>query len=244
MLPKCRLLNGLATLAYYAGRYDESKTLAGQALVLGREIGDLPQIAAASVLLTFNPKPDEDPRLIMARYDEIRSIALALGDGLLLARNLNNLAEWHRNKGHVAEAAARYEESLAIHRELKNPGMITVVLCNYARLLLGQGDTVRGRGHLGEAFAVATANGLRGMDEHLSNRRRFRQRGGERAARPHVAFLARMRRAPARSVDERSRALPPAPRDARRRGPTPSGAALAQAALDERNWLARESPDD
>ena len=36
-----------------------------------------------------------------------------------------------------------------------NPGMITVVLCNYARLLLGQGDTVRGRGHLGKTRALA-----------------------------------------------------------------------------------------
>jgi predicted ATPase/DNA-binding winged helix-turn-helix (wHTH) protein len=255
LLPKCRLLNGLATLAYYAGRYEESKTLAGQALALGREIGDLPQIAAASVLLTFNPKPDEDPRLIMARYAEIRSIALTLGDGLLLARNLNNLAEWHRNKGHVAEAAAGYEESLAIHRGLKNPGMITVVLCNYARLLLGQGDTVRGRAHLGEAFAVATANGLRGMDEHLLEigaALAVLRSEPERAARLHGASLTRMRDGGAKreSVDEAflepllagARAtLGAAAFDVAER----AGAALKrEAALDELSgWLAN-LPDD
>ena len=35
-LPQCRLLNGLATLVYYMGRYDESKALAAEALALAR----------------------------------------------------------------------------------------------------------------------------------------------------------------------------------------------------------------
>ena len=46
-LPKCRLLNGLATLVYYMWRDDESKALAAEALALAREIGDLTQIASA-----------------------------------------------------------------------------------------------------------------------------------------------------------------------------------------------------
>jgi predicted ATPase/DNA-binding winged helix-turn-helix (wHTH) protein len=254
-LPRCRLVNGLATIVYYMGRYDESKALAGQGLVIAREIGDLPQIAAASVLLTFNPNPDEDPRLIMARYDEIRSIALALGDGLLMARNLNNLAEWHRNKGHLTDAAACYEESLATHRELKNPGMITVVLCNYARLLLSQGELARADANLREAFAIAPAHGLRGMDEHLLEvgAALAALRGeSERAARLHGASLARIRDGGAKreSVDEaflapllagaRS-ALGPAAFDAAER----AGAALKrEASLDELGaWLADRGDD-
>jgi hypothetical protein len=202
-LPRCRLINGLANMC----RDDESKALAEQGLAIAREIGDLPQIAAASVLLAYYPEPDEDPRRIMARYDEIRSIALALGDSFLLGRNLNNLAEWHRNQGHGAEAAASYEESLAILRKLKHPGMITAVLCNHARLLLGLGEEARARANLDEAFAVVSAHGLPGMHEHLLEvgaALAARRADPERAARLHGASLARLREGGAEreSLDE------------------------------------------
>jgi predicted ATPase/DNA-binding winged helix-turn-helix (wHTH) protein len=206
-LARCRLVIGLATLAYYMGRYEESMALAEQGLALGRQVGDLTQIASALVLVTFGAKPDDDPAFIMARYDEISAIADALGDRLLMARNLNNLGEWHRNNGRSADAEARYEESLAVHRALNNPGMIAVVLCNYARLLIAEGQTQRPRAHLDEAFAVAEANGLRGMDEHLLEVAAglAAVRGdAASAARLHGASLARMREAGAKreSTDE------------------------------------------
>ena len=138
-LPQCRLLNGLATLVYHMGRYDESKALAAEALAVARRIGDMTQIASALVLLTYGKKADEDPEPILASYEEIRSIAAGLGDKGLMARNLNNLAEWHRLRGMSADAAACYEEALALHREEETPGMITVVLCNYAPAAAGPG---------------------------------------------------------------------------------------------------------
>ena len=102
----------------------------------------------------------------MARYEEISTIARTTGDRLLMGRNLNNMAEWYRVRGNAVEAGACYEESLANHRAM-NPGMVAVVLCNYARLLIGQGETERPRAQLIECIAIAEANGLRGMDEHL-----------------------------------------------------------------------------
>ncbi len=104
------------------GRYDESKALAAEALALAREIGDLTQIASALVLLTFGMKPDEDARAIEASYEEINSIATTLGDDGLMARNLNNLAEWHRLCGSSADAAACYERSLALDSPPGEPG--------------------------------------------------------------------------------------------------------------------------
>jgi ATP/maltotriose-dependent transcriptional regulator MalT len=44
---------------------------------------------------------------------------------------------------------------------------MAVVLCNYAQLQLSQGDVARGRALLNEAFAHATAHGLRNMDRHV-----------------------------------------------------------------------------
>jgi predicted ATPase/DNA-binding winged helix-turn-helix (wHTH) protein len=208
-LPKCQLINGLATLAYYMGRYDESRELAEEGLALARRIGDLRQIAGALVLLTFYKTTGEDPPSMMARYGEIRRIAVTLGDGRLLARNLNNLAEWHRLRGMSADAAACYEESLALHRDRshENPGMITVVLCNYARLLLGQGETARARTLLNEAYAITTTHGLRGMDRHVLEvgaALAALRAEPERTARLHGAALARIRDSGAKreSVDE------------------------------------------
>jgi tetratricopeptide (TPR) repeat protein len=164
---KCRLLIGLATIAYYMGRYDESLALAEEGLALARALGDLTEIAGASVLLSFNARPDDDPAAVRARYDEIDAIARATGDRLLLGRNLNNIAEWHRNRGDAAEAAACYEASLAAHRPVNHPGMIAVVLCNYARLLISLGESERPRAQLVECLDLAEANGLRGMNEHV-----------------------------------------------------------------------------
>jgi predicted ATPase/DNA-binding winged helix-turn-helix (wHTH) protein len=192
----CRLINGVATLAHYMGRYEESKSLAEQALATARRIGDLREIANALVLLTFVSKASDDPAPLMARYDEIRAIAAALGDRTLLARNLNNLAEWHRLQGASAEAAACYEEAIAVQRELGNPGNLAVVVCNHARLLLGQGDQARGAALLCEAYELAAGHGLRGMDKHLLEigAGLAAMRGEpERSARLHGAALRRMR---------------------------------------------------
>jgi predicted ATPase/DNA-binding winged helix-turn-helix (wHTH) protein len=205
--PRCRLVIGLATLAYYMGRYDESRTLAAQGLAEARVVGDLGQVASALVLLTFSAKADDDPRLVIARYEEISAIALATGDLLLKGRNLNNLAEWHRACGRPAEAAACYEKSLATHRAANNPGMIAIVLCNYARLLIGQGQSGGARAQLVECIGIARANGLRGMDEHLLEIGVGLAVGhGDAvdAARLHGASLARMRESGAKreTVDE------------------------------------------
>ena len=194
--PTCRLLNGLATIAYYIGRYDEAKTLAGQALALARRIDDATQIANALVTLTFEKTPGEDPAAILARYDEIGRIAATLGDGPLTGRNFNNLAEWHRQCGRIAEAQACYEESLRFVRSAGNPGMITVVLCNFARLLLSQGDAPRGRDAVKEAVAITATHGPRSMERHaIEVGAALAALEGDpgRAARLHGASLARMR---------------------------------------------------
>jgi predicted ATPase/DNA-binding winged helix-turn-helix (wHTH) protein len=255
-LAKCRVLSGVATLIYYMGRYDESRALAEQALAIGRELGNLPEIAFASVLVSFHHKPDEAPPLIAARYEERRNIATKLGDRLLMARNLNNLAEWQRSQGHNAAAEAGYEESLAITRgEPKRPGLSITILSNYACLLLSQGKVARGAAHLREMFAIAAAHALRESDEHLlavGAALAAMRDEPERAARLHGASLAKMREAGAKreKLDEaflapllaRARsALGPAAFDAAER----AGAALRrEATLDElRDWLAR-LPDD
>jgi hypothetical protein len=85
--------------------------------------------------------------------------------------------------------------------------MITVVLCNYARLLLGQGDMARGRRLLGEAFALTTTHDLRSMEKHVfevgAALAALRADPG-RAAGLHGASLARMRDGGAKreSIDE------------------------------------------
>jgi tetratricopeptide (TPR) repeat protein len=253
-LPQCRLLNGLATLVYYMGRHDESKALAAEALAVARRIGDLTQIASALVLLTYGKKADADPEPILASYEEIRGIAAGLGDKGLMARNLNNLAEWHRLRGMSADAAACYEEALALHREAETPGMITVVLCNYARLRLGQGDAAQGGNLLGEAFTLTRAHGLSALDTHVLEvgaALAALRAEPEQAARLHGASLARLHDGGAKrdSLDEafltpllaRARAaLGAAAYDAAER----AGAALArETALDDLGvWLA--SPRD
>jgi tetratricopeptide (TPR) repeat protein len=154
-------------MAFNMGRYAESKEFATEALALAREIGDLAEIAKTLQNLTLERNPADDPQVALARYEEIRGIAATLGDIQLLAGNLNNMGEWHRDAGRGAEAAACSEESLALSRRSGNPRAIPIVLCNYAQLLLGEGDVVRGRTLLNEAFTMTMEHGLRSMERHV-----------------------------------------------------------------------------
>ena len=154
------------------------------------------EIAKTLQNLTLERNLADDPQVALARYEEIRSIAATLGDIQLLAGNLNNMGEWHREAGRGAEAAACYEESLALGRRSGNPRLIPVVLCNYAQLLLGQGDVVRGHTLLNEAFTVTMEHGLRSMERHVlavGAALAAMRADPQRAARLHGASLALMR---------------------------------------------------
>jgi len=252
-LARCRLLRGLGVMASNMGRYAESKEFATEALALARESGDLAEIAKTLQNLTTNLT--EDPQVALARHEEIRSIAATLGDFHLMAGNLNNLGEWHRHGGRDTEAAACYEESLALNLKSGNPRGMAIVLCNYAQLQLSQGDVARGRTLLNEAFATATAHGLRNMDRHVlavGAALAAKRADPEWAARMNGASLALMREGGTKreSVDEAFLApLLAAARESL--GPTAfeaaerAGASLPrETALDELGaWLAR-LPDE
>lgn len=85
----------------------------------------------------------------------------------MLGAALNNLAELHRDCGHLAAAEVCYEESIVIARELEFPGGIFVPLCNLARLSVAAGKLARARALLLESLALAVAAGLKGMGEDL-----------------------------------------------------------------------------
>jgi len=192
----CRVLSGVATLVYYMGRYDESRALAEQALGIGRELESLPEIAFALVLLTMSPGPNEDPRLTEARHEEIRGIATTLGDRLLMTRNLNNLAEWHRSRGNNAAAEAGYAEAIVIARdELKSPEIVILFLANHTCVLLSEGKIARASAQLREMLAITAAHGLRGGEPlFMVGAALAALRGdAERAIRLHGASLANLR---------------------------------------------------
>ena len=92
---------------------------------------------------------------------------MTLGDRLLMVRNLDNFAEAHRAAGDARAAAQCYGEAIDICRELDSPGMLAIVACNFARLLITQGQSESARAHLQESLVVARAHANFGMNHHL-----------------------------------------------------------------------------
>ena len=167
---------------------------------LARAAGDLKAVADALTLLSNAAAPTGDDHEADARLAEVRWIAGQLGDRLLMARTLNNIGERHRASGRNAEASACYDEALAIAREIGQPAALSVIACNYARLLIASGELSRSPAYLLESFTVSQENHLPGLDRHLLEvtaalgRRARRARGRRSSA----------RRGPRRARDKRA----------------------------------------
>ena len=123
-------LMGLAHAHHIAGRTDEARRLAAQALRLSRRRGDkareINQLTSLGVM-HFN---DNDFDGAIQHLVEARKIAEETDDAQAIAELANNLAVIRRNFGNLEEAEELFSLALRYYETVSNPRSQTLVMVN------------------------------------------------------------------------------------------------------------------
>jgi predicted ATPase/DNA-binding winged helix-turn-helix (wHTH) protein len=164
------VLNAAGVLAYHQGDYPAARALHEESLVIRRELGDRPGIAASLGNLGNVAFNQGDYPAATALQEQSLAIRRELGDRYGIATTLNNLGAVAINQGDYPATRAVLEESLALGRELKNPHSIALSLSNLGHVALNQGDHPAARALLEEGLAIRRDLGDRfGIATSLSN---------------------------------------------------------------------------
>jgi len=164
------VLNAAGVLSYYQGDYPAARVLHEESLVIRRELGDRPGIAASLGNLGNVALNQGDYPAATALQEQSLAIRRELGDRYGTATTLNNLGVVAINQGDYPASRAVLEESLAISRELGNPHSIALSLSNLGHVALDQGDHPAARALLKEGLAIRRDLGDRfGIATSLSN---------------------------------------------------------------------------
>ena len=194
---RCDALVAIGTLAFRLGRYDEALGYADDCVSLARTIDDREQLVAAMSLRAKSLHSTGELALALEQSLATCDAARALGVTVRLSAALNNLAEVYRNLDRLDEAAACYDEAIAVTRSLQYAGGTFVSSSNLARLLITTGDRTRAHALLLECIALWKSAGLRGMGKDV-----FEVAAGLAATAGRWSAAARYAGAAAARIDE------------------------------------------
>ncbi len=153
-LVRCRALFAAGQLGYFSGRYEQAKGHLTENVVLLRELGDKPRIAATLVMLGAVCIGQGDLTAARRHLDESLALARELADPPRLVEALNALAELHRAEEDLDAAEPLYGESLVLAREVGDSENIAIGLQNLARVAISRGSADRARAMLLEMLAI------------------------------------------------------------------------------------------
>jgi predicted ATPase/DNA-binding winged helix-turn-helix (wHTH) protein len=164
------VLNAAGVLAYHQGDYPAAKALHEESLVIRRELGDRPGIAASLGNLGNVAFNQGDYPAATALQEQSLAIRRELGDRYGIATTLNNLGAVAINQGNYPATRAVLGEGLAINRELGNPHGIALSLSNLGHVALNEGDDPTAKALLQEGLAIRRELGDRfGIAMSLNN---------------------------------------------------------------------------
>jgi class 3 adenylate cyclase/tetratricopeptide (TPR) repeat protein len=151
---RAQALKGAATVAAMEGEYEAAQGLYDESLIIRRELGDTPGVAALLNNQGVLARYRQD--LIEARRLNDESIALfrTLGDRWSLGQLLNNQACVAADQGHFAEARTLLAESLNIRRQLGDRDGLALSLTTLADVAIDEGDYAGSMPLLEESLAV------------------------------------------------------------------------------------------
>jgi predicted ATPase/class 3 adenylate cyclase len=146
---RCRALFDAGQIDYFMGRHREARPLLEESLAIARELGDDRKASAILQPLGMTALALGDPAGARKCLTEALASAEATADKRGVATAANVLGQLHRMEAKHAEAAALYEKTVAISRELDDPAVIAVGLLNLAMVRIQRGD-------LDAAFSAAS----------------------------------------------------------------------------------------
>jgi predicted ATPase len=153
--PRYSGLRDAGYLAYFMGRYAQSRAYLQESLGIAREIGNAQ--SAAEVLLPLGVACQGEGDLVAARMHLEDAVALdrQLGNRRELAAASSALASLHRMEGRLADAEPLYESALTLARELGDREYIAGSLFNLAMASMGRRSASRTCSLLTEALGIA-----------------------------------------------------------------------------------------
>jgi predicted ATPase/class 3 adenylate cyclase len=154
-----RGLSDAGWLAYFLGRYAQSRQYLQEGLDIAREAGNTAWIAGVLQPLGMACLGDGDAAAARGHLQEAVELARRLGNPRELAAALNALAQLHRTQGEPEVALPLYQQVLALAREMGNQEYIAAFLLNLAMVSAGRRPWDELRAMLLETLDIAAAIG-------------------------------------------------------------------------------------
>jgi non-specific serine/threonine protein kinase len=157
---RCGALYAASQLAYFMGRFRDTRKHGEESLSIAREIGDRLRAVDALLMLGYAADELKQPALALTRYEESIALARELGNRARLSYALNALAGYYVRDA-PATAAPLFEESLALAREVGDHDSVAVTLQNLARTFLHLGRSDQACKMILESLNIAQQIGSR-----------------------------------------------------------------------------------
>ena len=158
---RCRVLFDAGQIAYFMGRYSESREHLLESLAIARALEDPVRIAAALQPLGLACVAEKDFDSARKHIEEALALVRRQGDKRNIATVLNALAQLCRAEGNPGGAESLYDEALALFREVGDHESVAVALLNLAMTWIVRGDRDRARAACLEALQVIEETGSR-----------------------------------------------------------------------------------
>ncbi|CAG0928984.1 Putative HTH-type transcriptional regulator [Thermoflexales bacterium] len=140
---RAKVLAGAGRLSVAMKECERATTLAHQALVIQRELGDKAGSAASLTTLGLVAAMQGNLEQAGLFYEESLALGREVNDEWGIAAALNNLGVIARKQGHYPQACAWFEESLVIRQKLGDQHGVALSLLNLGNIARHQNDDAR-----------------------------------------------------------------------------------------------------
>jgi tetratricopeptide (TPR) repeat protein len=161
-------LYGAGLLAFRLGDVDSSAATNAVALQIASELEDPESLVLAHLAVSRDAFDESDYELAQAHATIAHELAHGL-DGAMLQAPLHMLAQSTRMNGDFAGAAALFEASLELNRQLGDVGMVVVEAHNLGHVELHLGNVAAARAHFEEAARLGSADDAYGQAMSVLN---------------------------------------------------------------------------
>ena len=148
-------LSDAGYLAYFMGRYAQSRAYLQESLGIARKMGNHQSAALVLYPLGMACQGEGDVVAARAHLEEAVSLDHQLGNKRELVAASNALAQLHRMQGQLDQAEPLYESALSLARELGDREYTAGVLLNLAMASVGRGLRSRTSKLLAEVLSIA-----------------------------------------------------------------------------------------
>ena len=145
----------LARAAYLQGRNEEGMALSTRAVEVARQVSDRWFMAYCLLELGNGARALGDYDAATAHYLESYNLRKEFSDGEGQGYALNHIGEVKLTQKAWQEALGSFAESVAIYRELRDPGGLASACRGFARASAATGDTEQSKRYFREALELA-----------------------------------------------------------------------------------------